>query len=114
VTDDGLVKITAIEAIPFEIPFRRPFAFASGVATVADHVLVSVRTDEGIVGYAEAPPRPYTYGESQVSIRLSLVPIRLPASASGPPWAAPSVTRQPGRLWTSPCGTSSAKRWASR
>lgn len=62
------MKITEIEAIPFEIPFARPFAFASGAAAVADHVLVRVNTDEGLVGHAEAPPRPYTYGESQVSI----------------------------------------------
>lgn len=63
-----MVKVTAIEAVPFQIPFRRPFAFASGVATVADHVLIRVHTDEGITGHAEAPPRPYTYGESQTSI----------------------------------------------
>jgi L-alanine-DL-glutamate epimerase-like enolase superfamily enzyme len=81
------VKITAIEAIPFEIPFRRPFAFASGVATVADHVLVSVRTDEGIVGYAEAPPRPYTYGESQTSIVAAVRDWFAPALAGADPFA---------------------------
>jgi L-alanine-DL-glutamate epimerase-like enolase superfamily enzyme len=27
-----------------------------------------VHTDDGIVGVAEAPPRPYTYGETQESI----------------------------------------------
>lgn len=66
------MKITGIEAIPFEIPLRRPFTFASGTAAVADHVLVRVVTDDGIVGQAEAPPRPYTYGESQTSIVAAL------------------------------------------
>ncbi|WP_235787093.1 mandelate racemase/muconate lactonizing enzyme family protein [Streptomyces mutabilis] len=34
----------------------------------ADHVLVRVHTDDGLMGTAEAPPRPYTYGETQESI----------------------------------------------
>ncbi|MFJ8931520.1 mandelate racemase/muconate lactonizing enzyme family protein [Streptomyces sp. NPDC102364] len=62
------MKITQIEAIPFAIPYRKPLKFASGEVHVADHVLVRVHTDEGIVGTAEAPPRPYTYGETQESI----------------------------------------------
>ena len=36
--------------------------------TTADNVLVRVHTDAGLVGQAEAQPRPYTYGETQVSI----------------------------------------------
>jgi L-alanine-DL-glutamate epimerase-like enolase superfamily enzyme len=62
------VKIIAIEAIPFAIPYRKPLQFASGEVHTADHVLVRVHTDDGIVGIAEAPPRPYTYGETQESI----------------------------------------------
>jgi L-alanine-DL-glutamate epimerase-like enolase superfamily enzyme len=62
------MKITRIEAIPFAIPYRKPLRFASGEVHVADHVLVRVHTDDGVVGIAEAPPRPYTYGETQESI----------------------------------------------
>lgn len=62
------MKITKVEAIPFAIPYRKPLRFASGEIDVADHVLVRVHTDEGLVGTAEAPPRPYTYGETQQSI----------------------------------------------
>ncbi|MGC0373017.1 mandelate racemase/muconate lactonizing enzyme family protein [Streptomyces sp. SAI-229] len=62
------MKITEIEAIPFAIPYRKPLRFASGEVHIADHVLVRVHTDEGLVGTAEAPPRPYTYGETQESI----------------------------------------------
>ena len=62
------MKIVRIEAIPFAIPYRKPLRFASGEVHVADHVLVRVHTDDGVVGVAEAPPRPYTYGETQQSI----------------------------------------------
>ncbi|MGY1883928.1 mandelate racemase/muconate lactonizing enzyme family protein [Blastococcus sp. SYSU DS0753] len=62
------MKITKIDAIPFAIPYRKPLRFASGEVHVADHVLVRVHTDDGVVGTAEAPPRPYTYGETQQSI----------------------------------------------
>jgi L-alanine-DL-glutamate epimerase-like enolase superfamily enzyme len=62
------MKIVKIDAIPFAIPYRKPLRFASGEVHVADHVLVRVYTDDGVVGVAEAPPRPYTYGETQESI----------------------------------------------
>ncbi|MGI5127820.1 mandelate racemase/muconate lactonizing enzyme family protein [Pseudonocardia sp. CA-107938] len=62
------MKIVRIEAIPFAIPYRTPMRFASGEVHTADHVLVRVHTDDGVVGVAEAPPRPYTYGETQASI----------------------------------------------
>ncbi len=62
------VRITAVEAIPFVVPYRRAAQFASGTVTSADNVLVRVHTDAGMVGQAEAQPRPYTYGETQASI----------------------------------------------
>ena len=62
------MKIVKIEAIPFAIPYRKPLRFASGEVHTADHVLVRVHSDDGVVGIAEAPPRPYTYGETQASI----------------------------------------------
>jgi len=62
------MKIVKVEAIPFAIPYLKPLRFASGEVHVADHVLVRVHTDDGVVGSAEAPPRPYTYGETQESI----------------------------------------------
>jgi L-alanine-DL-glutamate epimerase-like enolase superfamily enzyme len=59
------VKITAVEAIPYAIPYRRPLHFASGEVHAAQHILVRVHTDDGVVGTADAPPRPFTYGETQ-------------------------------------------------
>lgn len=62
------MKITGVEAIPFAIPYRKPLAFASGQVHAAEHVLVRVHTDDGVVGVAEAPPRPFTYGETQAGV----------------------------------------------
>jgi L-alanine-DL-glutamate epimerase-like enolase superfamily enzyme len=62
------VKITRVEAIPYAIPYRKPLRFASGEILAAEHVLVRVHTDAGIVGTADAPPRPFTYGETQTSV----------------------------------------------
>jgi L-alanine-DL-glutamate epimerase-like enolase superfamily enzyme len=62
------VKITQVEAIPFAIPYVNPLRFASGEVHTAEHVLVRVHTDDGVTGVAEAPPRPFTYGETQASI----------------------------------------------
>src|SRR5690606_38118252 len=62
------MKITRIEAIPFAIPYRKPLKFASGEVHAAEHVLVRVHTDDGVVGVAEAPPRPFTNGETQTGI----------------------------------------------
>lgn len=62
------MKITAIETIPFAIPYTKPLRFASGEVHTAEHVLVRVRTAEGVTGVAEAPARPFTYGETQESI----------------------------------------------
>lgn len=62
------MKISAVEAIPFTIPLTRPTGFSHASISDAEHVLIRVHTDEGIVGHAEAPARPFTYGESQESI----------------------------------------------
>ncbi|MFL9825788.1 mandelate racemase/muconate lactonizing enzyme family protein [Rhodoplanes sp. SY1] len=72
------MKITKVEAIPFSIPYTRPLAFASGEVHVAEHVLVRVHGEDGVVGQAEAPPRPFTYGETQGGIRAVIDTIFAP------------------------------------
>ena len=62
------MKIQRIEAIPYAIPYTHPLKFASGQVATAEHILVRIHSDEGLVGEADAPPRPYTYGETQDSI----------------------------------------------
>ena len=73
------MPITAGEALPFASPDAKPLRFASGEMHVAEHVLVRVHTDDGLVGVAEAPPRPYTYGETQESIVAVIQKIFAPA-----------------------------------
>ena len=63
------MKIARVEAIPYAIDYRKPLAFASGEVHAAEHVLVRVHTGDGVVGTADAPPRPFTYGETQTSVR---------------------------------------------
>ena len=72
------MKITHVEAIPFAIPYAKPLKFASGEVHTAEHVLVRVYTDDGVVGVAEAPPRPFTYGETQAGIVAVIAQIFAP------------------------------------
>jgi L-alanine-DL-glutamate epimerase-like enolase superfamily enzyme len=62
------MRVTAVDAIPFRIPFTEKKVWARGALDAAEHVLVRVRTDNGLTGIAEAPPRPTIYGESLRSI----------------------------------------------
>jgi L-Ala-D/L-Glu epimerase len=78
------VKIRAIEAIPFAIPYVKPLRFASGEVHVAEHVLVRVHTDDGVVGVAEAPARPFTYGETQASIVAAIDQLFTPQLIGSP------------------------------
>lgn len=71
-------RIASIEAIPFSIPYVKPLKFASGEVRDAAHILIKLTTTSGIVGYAEAPPRPYTYGETQASIKAMVETVFAP------------------------------------
>ncbi|MCM0621207.1 mandelate racemase/muconate lactonizing enzyme family protein [Nocardioides bruguierae] len=73
------MKITAVEAIPYAIDYRKPLKFASGEVRTAEHVLVRVHTDDGVVGTADAPPRPFTYGETQASVIAAVTGIFAPS-----------------------------------
>jgi L-Ala-D/L-Glu epimerase len=91
------VKISAVEAIPLAIPYRRPFAFASGRVTAADHVLVRITTDDGLVGHGEAPPRPYTYGETAASIVAAVRDLFTPVLIGADPFARERIRVGLGR-----------------
>jgi len=66
------MRIDWVEAIPYTIPMRKPLQFASGSLERMEHVLLRVHTDDGLVGIADVPPRPYTYGETQASVMAIL------------------------------------------
>ena len=57
--------VTKIETIPFKIPLISPLKWGlSGYLEAAEHVLVKIHTDQGIIGVAEATPRPSICGAS--------------------------------------------------
>jgi L-alanine-DL-glutamate epimerase-like enolase superfamily enzyme len=62
------LKIVKVEAIAYKIPYLRPLKFGTGTVSDVEHVLVRIHTDDCVIGQAEAPSRPYIYGESQASI----------------------------------------------
>ena len=63
-----MTTIARIECTPFNLPLKHPVQFAGGRLAVSEHVLVAVHTDDGLIGHAEAPSRPFFYGESQASM----------------------------------------------
>lgn len=91
------MKIIAVEAIPLAVPYRRPFGFASGQVTAADHVLVRVTCDDGLVGHGEAPPRPYTYGETAASIVAAVRDLFAPVLVGADPFARERLRADLGR-----------------
>jgi L-alanine-DL-glutamate epimerase-like enolase superfamily enzyme len=72
------MKIESITATPFSIPFAKSIALSTGRRDAAEHLLVEVRTDGGVSGYAECVPRPTLYGETvagaAVMIREHIAP----------------------------------------
>lgn len=62
------MRIRRIEVIPYSIRYTAPLRFASGEVRAADHVLVRIYAGDGLIGIADVPPRPYTYGETQTSV----------------------------------------------
>ena len=112
----GTVRITARRGDPVRRSrTARPPKFASGSVTAADNVLVRVHTDAGLVGQAEAQPRPYTYGETQASIveavggplseaLTGVDPLRIELVAERCATASPATTSRAAPS-TSPSGT---------
>lgn len=100
------MKITEVEAIPFAIPYRKPLRFASGSVEAAEHVLVRVHTDEGLVGEAEAPPRPFTYGETQASITTAVRDLFAPAITGRRPTEREAVHAELNRTVANPAAKS--------
>ena len=64
------MKIESVTATPFRIPFAKSIALSTGTREAAEHLLVEVRTADGVSGYAECIPRPTLYGETVASARV--------------------------------------------
>jgi L-alanine-DL-glutamate epimerase-like enolase superfamily enzyme len=97
------MKITDIEAIPFRIPYYTPVRWGvAGYLDAAEHVLVRVGTDEGIVGCAEAMPRPTIYGESLQSIVFAIEHWFKPMIQGKDPFAMEIVWRDLETIYWNP------------
>ena len=86
------MKIESVTCIPFTLPLRQELRFAAGRMTHTHHVLVEIRTDDGLVGRAEAPSRPYLYGESQKSIVAAVTDWFAPMLRDEDPFAIERIT----------------------
>ena len=58
------MKITDIKVQAVEVPLKEPFRISLGVITHAKSAIVTVETDEGIVGYGEGAPGILITGEN--------------------------------------------------
>ena len=50
------MRITRVETMLVDLPFRRPFVVWRGSIPSKQHVFVSITTDSGLTGWGEAPP----------------------------------------------------------
>ena len=101
------MKITKVEAIPFSIPYAHPLKFASGEVHVAEHVLVRIHGEDGLVGVSEAPPRPFTYGETQAGIKALIEGILAPQIIGLDIMDREKVHARLGRTVGNPCAKGS-------
>lgn len=62
------MEITDVETIPVSVPYSIDFDIAGGGMATADHVLVRLSTDEGVVGVGEASPSPFFASETVDSV----------------------------------------------
>jgi o-succinylbenzoate synthase len=89
------VRITALEAIPYSLPFQRPYVTARGRLTRREMVLVRLRTDEGPEGLGEAVPLSLRGGVSLATLVRELRESVGPAIVGIAPEAGPLATASP-------------------
>ena len=66
------IKVSRIEIIPADIPFKTGFKHASKKRDTSESVFVRLETNNGEVGFGESLPRPYVTGEDQKSVTIKL------------------------------------------
>ena len=58
------MRVQALEAFTFPVPFRTVVRHASARRTAAENLIVVARSDTGLAGYGEGCPRDYVTGET--------------------------------------------------
>jgi o-succinylbenzoate synthase len=66
------VRVTALEAIPYALPFKEPYVTAKGTLDRREMVLVRLQTDDGPTGLGEAVPLSLRGGASLESVVTEL------------------------------------------
>ena len=59
----GIIKDIQVEAL--DLPLKEPFIIATGRKDAANNVLVKIILDNGLTGFGEVAPSPYTTGDTQ-------------------------------------------------
>lgn len=72
------MQIESIETSVLEVPLIKPFKTALRTVHTAQTVVVKMITDEGLVGWGEAPPTVVITGESIASIQATIEQILAP------------------------------------
>jgi L-Ala-D/L-Glu epimerase len=62
------MRITAVESLIVDLPFKQPFVVWRGAITSKRHVFVSIATDSGLTGWGEAPPFLYYAPETPLDV----------------------------------------------
>jgi L-alanine-DL-glutamate epimerase-like enolase superfamily enzyme len=102
------VRVVSVDATVVAVPFRPEVGAvvtAGMVLTEARHVLIEVRTDEGVTGLGEAVPRPSVYGETVDSILAALRDLLVPPILG----LDPLDTEKPWQRWRRVMGNTTAK-----
>ncbi len=66
------MKITAVETVPYALPFRSDYVTSRGALQRREIVLVRLRTDEGVEGLGEAVPMTLRGGENLARVERAL------------------------------------------
>lgn len=65
------MKIAAIASAAWDVPMRSPYRSAQRITTTARNVLVTLRLDDGALGYGESAPAAYVTGETQETVLMA-------------------------------------------
>ncbi|MFP7492576.1 dipeptide epimerase [Terribacillus saccharophilus] len=73
------MKIARLEVFQTAIPLKKPFKTALRTVTIAESIIVKVTTDDGLIGWGEAPPTHVITGDSLASVRYAVENVIKPA-----------------------------------
>ena len=73
------MKVAAVEAVPYALPFREPYVTARGRLEQREMALVRLRTDEGVEGLGEAVAMSLRGGPGAASLAREVLDVAGPA-----------------------------------